>query len=281
LKVMIQAPNSNPSRASKIAGIITLGWSNSPSGRAQLRRGISTLARRILRLRSRPYPVHIPKSVLVVAPHPDDETLGCGGILAQIIRAGGNVYVLFVTNGSASHPGHPVLSPEKLAALRRDEARAATSALGIESRNVSFLDASDGTLASLDLAHTSELVAKIANILTKTAAEVLLLTYQHDGSTDHEASVVLVEKALNLPRQRPQILEFPIWAWRNPLMLMKPILTSRIIWRVDISNVRDMKTAALGAYLSQTRPIPPDLTPVLSPEFTSEFTFDEEFFFEK
>jgi N-acetylglucosamine malate deacetylase 1 len=278
---MTKVSNSCQSRTSKIAGIITLGWSNSPSGRAKLRLGISGLARRILRLRSRPYPVQTPKSVLVVAPHPDDETLGCGGVLARIIRAGGTVNVLFVTDGRASHPGHPLISPGTLAALRHDEARAATGALGIEWRNVFFLDSPDGALASLDLAHTNELVAKIANILTKTSAEVLLLTYRHDGSTDHEASVALVKKALSATRQRPQILEFPIWAWRNPLMLVRPILTSRVIWSVDISNVKGMKIAALDAYISQTRPIPPDLMPVLSPEFTSEFTFDEEFLFER
>jgi N-acetylglucosamine malate deacetylase 1 len=278
---MTKAPKPHPSRTSKIVGIITLGWSNSPSGRSKLRRGMSALARRFLRLRSRPYPMQIPKSALVVAPHPDDETLGCGGVLAKITRAGGTVYVLFVTDGSASHPGHPVLSPVRLAALRRDEARAATGALGIKWHNVFFLDTPDGTLASLDLAHTDEVVAKIADILTKTTAEVLLLTYRHDGSTDHEASIAIVQEALRLTGQQPQILEFPIWAWRNPLMLIKPILTSRLIWRVDISDVRALKKAALGAYISQTRPIPPDLIPVLSPEFTSEFTFDEEFLFEK
>ena len=56
-KAMTKAPKPHPSRTSKIVGIITLGWSNSPSGRSKLRRGMSALARRFLRLRSRPYPM--------------------------------------------------------------------------------------------------------------------------------------------------------------------------------------------------------------------------------
>jgi LmbE family N-acetylglucosaminyl deacetylase len=234
-----------------------------------------------MRARSRSLPRDAIKSALVVAPHPDDETLGCGGTLALLTRDRAAIHVIFVTDGSASHPAHPNLAPAEIAAMRKVEARAATGALGVEWANVFFMEAPDGKLASLDGIGSDEISSRIAAILTKVAPEVVLLPIRHDGSTDHEASFILVQLALQKAGQRPRLLEFPIWAMRNPLLLLKPMLASRNIWRIDIKYVLDRKAAAIDAYVSQIRPIPPDKVPVLSPEFTSEFTFGEEFLFER
>jgi LmbE family N-acetylglucosaminyl deacetylase len=217
----------------------------------------------------------------VVAPHPDDETLGCGGTLALLVRAGAAVHVVFVTDGRASHPAHPLFSPDRIAALRRGEARAAVGALGVVWDRVFFVDAPDGTLAALGPEGSNAVAAKLAGILARTVPEAVFLTCRRDGSSDHEASVILARLATEQAGQRPRMLEYPIWAWRNPLLLLKPILASRTVWRVDIHDVSKMKSAALGAYASQTRPIPPDMLPVLSPEFTAEFMVPEEFFFER
>jgi N-acetylglucosamine malate deacetylase 1 len=234
-----------------------------------------------LRLRSRPLQISSLGTVLVVAPHPDDETLGCGGTLALLARAGKRVDVAFVTDGGASHPGHSRVSANEIAALRKDEARSATGVLGVDGSRLVFVEAPDGTLATLGHASSSDIVAKIADILAATAPDAVLVTYRNDGSTDHNASVGLLLRALQRTVPRPLILEFPIWAWRNPLLLLRPIFSARTVWRSDISSVLNLKSGALGAYASQTGPIPPDSLPILSPEFTAEFMLGEEFFFEK
>lgn len=267
--------------ASRIAGILTLGWSDSAGGRSRLRHIASRSARALLRGRSRPFSIGEIKSLLVFAPHPDDETLGCGGTLAALRALGAKVHIAFLTDGGASHPRHPVVSPAKLAALRRNEAVAATRALRVESSRVFFIDALDGTLASLPPGGKDDLVLKIAEILGKTSPDAVMLTCWRDGSSDHEAANNLVHLALGRTGRSPRVFEFPIWAWRNPLLLLGPVLRSRAVWRSDIRDTRELKAAALEAYASQVRPIPPDESPVLPSDFLSEFGFPEEFFFER
>ena len=66
---------------------------------------------------------------VVLAPHPDDESLGCGGLLARLAAHGVPARVVVVTDGAQSHPGSAAYPPERLRALREAEARAAVAAL--------------------------------------------------------------------------------------------------------------------------------------------------------
>ena len=266
---------------SRITGVLTLGWSDSPGGRKLLRRCVSQSARLALRARSRPFPMGLFRSIAVVSPHPDDETLGCGGTLALLTRGRAEVHVLFVTDGSASHPHHPRFTGGQIAEMRKAEARAATGALGLSHDQISFVGGPDGGLSGLDSASSSAIATKMAEVLESVAPDAVLLPLGRDGSSDHNASFVLVQMALQLKGLRPRVLEFPIWSWRNPLIQLRPLLTSGAVWRTDIGPVLDRKVAAIEAYASQIRPIPPDALPVLSPEFTSEFRVAEEYFYER
>ena len=272
---------SKQSLLSRFTGILTLGWSNSPGGRLRLRRAVSQSTRHALRARSRRLPLERLRSVAVVSPHPDDETLGCGGTLALLAGSHAEVRVAFVTNGSASHPFHPSFTPEQIDEMRKAEALTAAGKLGLHQDRVTFVGAPDGKLSGLDGVNSAAMVSRIAEILKAASPDAVFLPLRRDGSTDHEASFLLVQLALQKTGLRPRIFEFPIWAWRNPLLQLRPMLTSSAVWRSDISAVLDRKLAAIGAYASQIRPLPPDTVPVLSPEFTSEFSHSEEFFFER
>jgi len=85
------------------------------------------------------------RGLVVVAPHPDDETLGCGGLLAGASRADRLRHVVFLTDGERSHPG----TGEDLAAIRRTEAMVATAYLGLAPSQLSFLGLPDSGLATL------------------------------------------------------------------------------------------------------------------------------------
>lgn len=85
------------------------------------RRFLRALALALPRLRSRPLSLD-PGPLLVVAPHPDHDILGCAGLLLRRRRAGLPVSILYLTDGAASHSGRPDLAPERLAAVRRAEA---------------------------------------------------------------------------------------------------------------------------------------------------------------
>ncbi len=86
-------------------------------------------------------------SAVVFAPHPDDETLGCGGMILQKNQVGARVRIVFMTDGSQSHARF--LAPAELARLRQEEARAAGKALGVDEDDLFFLGFPDGELKNI------------------------------------------------------------------------------------------------------------------------------------
>jgi LmbE family N-acetylglucosaminyl deacetylase len=249
--------------------------------RRWLRRSLSAGVRCALRLRSRPYAVDRNRIALVIAPHQDDETLGCGGLLVQKRLAGAPVRIAYITDGSASHPGHPTLTPATLAALRQGEARRAMHLLGVEENALFFLGVGDGTLAQLDPPAATVVAGKIAGLLRQVRPDEIFLPMRDDGSSEHEAAFVLVQRALDLAGMRPRLLEFPVWSAWNPLRLFRPLGMSHTIWRVDYRAHEALKRQAIDAYVSQTEAIAPWETPKLSREFLSYFCTGREYFFER
>ena len=266
---------------SSIFATATLGLTTMPWVRYGLRRWLSRCVRCALRLRSRPYTMDRNRIALVIAPHQDDEILGCGGLLLGKRRAGAPVWIAYITDGSASHPGHPTLTPAALATLRLDEARQATRLLGVEESGLFFLGIGDGTLAHLDPPSATEAAGKIAELLRQVRPDEIFLPMRDDGSSEHEATFVLVQRALALSGLYPRLFEFPVWAAWNPLRLLRPLRTSRTVWRVDYREQAELKRRAIGAYVSQTEPIAPWEKPMLSREFLSFFCTGREYFLER
>jgi LmbE family N-acetylglucosaminyl deacetylase len=82
-------------------------------------------------------------SALVIAPHPDDESIGCGGLIALLRRRNAKVWVCIATDGAGSHPNSPSVPPRQLAAIRGREAIAALGILGVKRRCVLFANLPD------------------------------------------------------------------------------------------------------------------------------------------
>lgn len=233
-----------------------------------------------LRLRSRPFHLEHIASALVIAPHPDDEAIGCGGTAALIARERATLELAFITDGSASHPSHPNVSAAEIAKRRRDEAQEATGILGVEWQRVTFLDARDGTISQLDGQQALELDVRIAELLKRASPKAILLPCRRDGSSEHDAAFVRVMSALEKTGMKVRVLEFPVWSWWNPLLMWEPIFSCRRIWRVDIRQVRGLKSLAIASYASQTQPIPPDIAPALPYGFVRAFLGGAEYLFE-
>jgi LmbE family N-acetylglucosaminyl deacetylase len=246
-----------------------------------IRRLLSRGLRCALRLRSRPYPMEHDTVTLVFSPHPDDEILGCGGLLTlKRIRVAA-VHVVYITDGRASHPGHPALTPEAVAAQRQAEAQTAMDLVGVERAAMQFLGVPDGTLMHLDGPAADGLVSRIANVLRSTCPGEIFLPCRRDGSSEHDSAFSYVARALGQTGLQPRIMEFPVWSWWNPLLLIRPLFTCRRVWRMDFRGHENVKRQALAAYASQVQPSPPWGKAVLSPEFVSFFLSPEEFFFER
>jgi LmbE family N-acetylglucosaminyl deacetylase len=109
-------------------------------------------------------PIDSATSLLVVSPHPDDETLCCGGVIQRVVRAGGRVTVVWLTSGDAARidlmlMSHSLLPGPAVAlalgAQRMGEARTATARLGVPAERQLFLGYPDGGLLELLGGHRS------------------------------------------------------------------------------------------------------------------------------
>ena len=134
--------------------------------------------------------------VLVIAPHPDDEVLGCGGSIAKLTVAGARVYVGYLTSGEQ---GSGEIPAGELGLLREREARAAVSVLGVDPDEASFLRIGDGAIDPHDLAQ----VEAVIRLVRQIRPALTYLPHEHDGSFDHQAAHQLAVRALDPELRAP------------------------------------------------------------------------------
>lgn len=249
------------------------------------RRAVQHILHALLRLRSRL--LNLERSIVraVLAPHPDDETLGCGGLIATLAAAGNAPHVLFLTDGSASHRGHPRLDAAGVAALRAEEAATALGTLGVPRAMIHFLNAPDGRLSRLDAREQSRILGALAGRLGELNPSEVYHPFRHDGSSEHEAAFILLEKTLRSAvwqnaQTAARVLEYPLWSRWSPRFLARFALAGGRIWRLPIHAVRRRKREAAAAYRSQVEPTPPWLRAVLPEGFVDSFLGSDEYFLE-
>jgi LmbE family N-acetylglucosaminyl deacetylase len=168
------------------------------------------------------------ESVLVLAPHMDDEVIGCGGTLAQHIARGASVTVAYLTDGAGGGVAEPGTT---LHATRKREAQLALSALGIV--HCHFLDAPDGHLMSTPLAD------KLRAILLDGRYDLVYLPFFLEEHPDHRAASALLLDAAQGTGLAPQCLGYEIWTPLFPNCL------------VNIDATVEAKLGALKHYRSQ------------------------------
>ena len=184
-------------------------------------------------------------SPLVLAPHADDESLGCGGLLAQAAAAGLQPGIIILTDGTGSHPHSRAFPPARLRAVREDEARAAAGILGVE--RVEFLRLRD-TAAPVAGPAFDDAVAAIERIARAWECGVLLAPWRHDPHCDHEAAHLMAEAAAR--RTGLRHLAYPVWGWTLPpdTPLAGPVASG---FRLDVTGERPRKARAVAAHRSQ------------------------------
>ena len=191
-------------------------------------------------------------SVVVVAPHPDDETLGAGGLIATAADAGTPVHVLLVTAGEGSHPDSPTTTPDALVTRRRAEFRAALGTLH-PAASATELTVPDGGLRE----HRDELRRALAARLAGAARPTLVVApWRGDGHRDHRIAGEVAEE-LVAATPGTALLSYPVWTWHwdTPDAPAAPWERARVL-PLDAA-VRDRKARALAAYPSQTEPLSP------------------------
>ncbi len=206
---------------------------------------------------------------LVIAPHPDDEALGCGGTMAALTAAGHNVGVVFMTDGGLSGPGGRRLT----AAERTDEARQACEVLGVKPVNTWMFDFPDGGLGR----NAAEATERLGALLSDFAPHRVFVPHANDVHPDHVASYRITVKALAGHGETVDVFEYPIWlwdhwpwtpqpapfppnrrtlklalrAWTRSLRQLRSADLAGLGTAVDVSGVLWVKRTALDMYRSQ------------------------------
>lgn len=243
-----------------------------------LRRFVLAGLRAALWLRSKPLRLAAGGSCLVIAPHPDDETLGCGGLIAHLRACHNAVEVVFLTDGDAALTGHPRVAPRALAAVRSQEASTALGILGVGPDRLHFLGAPDGRLSRLTDTDRDRIQSALARILARCQPADVLLPWRRDGSTEHETAFALVAAPLRERKPGPRVLEYPVWAWWSPRLLAGLLLTAPRLLRLPLVRTRELKARALKEYRSQNQPVTPWTKSALPHGFADCFIGHFEYF---
>lgn len=210
------------------------------------------------------------KRLVVVAAHPDDETLMAGGLIAHASARGLPVLVVVASSGEASHPHSPTWTTAALAAEREREVAEAVERLAPGAR-VLLLRLPDGALA----AHEAEIV--VALLPEVQTGDTIVSTWSGDQHPDHSA---VARAAADIARQREAIhLEAPIWLWHwgEPGATELPVGA-----RFDLDAAAlAAKRAAIALHTTQVEPLSSAAGDevLLRPEALAHFLVDSEVVF--
>ncbi|RYX89241.1 MAG: PIG-L family deacetylase [Comamonadaceae bacterium] len=209
--------------------------------------------------------------LVVVAPHPDDEVLACGGLLALRAAHGLPSLVVAVTDGEASHGTGEPSACARLAARRSQESYAGLQSLGVPPSCVVRIGVPDGQAVCFEAAVASRLRQLLQ------ASDVVITTWCMDGHPDHEATAAATVQAARAAGC--QLLQAPVWMWH-----WSAPGDSRIPWH-DLVGLPLPKAAmrakqhALQRHQSQLEPRTGGLGPVLVDSIVERASRNTEYFF--
>jgi LmbE family N-acetylglucosaminyl deacetylase len=196
------------------------------------------------------------RSALVLAPHPDDETLGCGATILRKVAAGTRVTIAVVTDGQHSHDS-VYLPPAQLAALRRVEMSEAARRLGLTGADVHWGGFVDGELRH----RGDEVVSFVTGLLTSLRPDEVYVTCAVEPHPDHAALGRAARRAVACVDASVRLWEYPVWLWGSwPLRKGERLgsmaeavrmVAGRRVSKVHAGEFLPGKLSALQAHASQ------------------------------
>jgi LmbE family N-acetylglucosaminyl deacetylase len=171
------------------------------------------------------------QTVLVIAPHPDDEAIGCGGAVCLHRRRGDSVSAVFLTSGEL---GLKHLPREEAWRVREREAEAASGVLGLG--GITFLRLPDWFLGE----RTAEAAEALRPVLRRAAPGLVYVPHAGEWHPDHRAALAIVRRALKEIPDPPALRAYEVW---TPLAEYDDV--------EDVTPVMSLKLRAVRCYASQ------------------------------
>jgi len=160
----------------------------------------------------RPIPMKAPfgRYMLVLAPHQDDEIIGCGGALALHVGAGHPAGILVLQDGSDGHQ-ELGMRREEMTAMRNAESNRAAALLGIEPRFLNHADLTAEAPAAVD---------ELAQVISETRADAIFAPFPLDGHPEHRAANYILAEALKKTGANARIYGYEVWGLCIPNVIV-------------------------------------------------------------
>ena len=183
--------------------------------------------------------------IVVLAPHPDDESLGCGALLAHAFKAQG-AHIVCMTDGGGSHPGSALWPADRLAAMRWQELSHAIVRLGGLPTDMTWLGYPDGWLGAQDQAR---IAAEIAAICHARGAQHLFAPAIEDHHEDHRTTA-RIARLVARDMQGLCLFSYPVWSrWDDPHLLDRVAGQGPVA--LDPAPWQEYKRLAISAHRTQ------------------------------
>lgn len=193
------------------------------------------------------------ETTLVVAPQPEDESLGCGGAIALLRHMGYRVHILYVTHGNIDKTNEPLTEPF-VRKIKEEEAISSLEKLGVTEESATFLHIRDHLVPKRGEPGFEESVRLCINELESFMPQTVLLPCRFHPYDDHYASWEIMQEAISYMPYRINTVEYMVWkgAESNQEIASTDVLKP---WRLDIKTVMDQKIKAIAEHRTQKEEI--------------------------
>lgn len=193
----------------------------------------------------------IGNSVFII-PHQDDEALACGGIIFSLKENGFSVDVVFITDGSMSHPNSIKFPKEKRILIREEEAIKSLQILGVSENDISFLRLPDSALNVMKPDLFMATVTKLQNLFKKSKPKTIFLPWREDPHPDHKEVWRMADEAIKtMPNNESTVLEYPVWFWERGTLHDYMSGKEVSVYRMNIEKSVMFKEKAILQHASQ------------------------------
>lgn len=185
-------------------------------------------------------------NIIIIAPHPDDEVLGCSGLIQHMIEDGKQVHVVILSGGGKSHQDCCHINESTLISSRRNLSRKAAEILELPLKQLHFLDYPDGSI-SYDNPETK----RLQELIQELSPNAIFIPHKGEGWNDHIEAGKIIRKIIRRKSIAIQLYEYCVWFWYYN------------VWNIDWENTfvlkmdpkeHQLKLKAIDAYVKPLAP---------------------------
>lgn len=206
---------------------------------------------------------------VIIAPHPDDEVIGCGGLIARFVAEGRTPHIVIMTGGEGSHNGCCSTSEEEITTARRRLTRKALDILGVPESNIHELDFPDGGIDK-----TLPQIERLKTILSRLKPDSVFVPHWGEGWNDHVKTAQIVNK---LVAAGTEVWEYCVWMWYYNVWRGLDWKNAAILRMT--SEEHRLKLKAMDAYIKPLAPCGNPWSGVLPKLFIEANQWDKELYF--